>query len=255
MLVFADSDIPEAAITRLCQDAKQHDFYAVCVRPQYVQLAKSILENTSVQVATVIGFPEHKEDLIAQQKTPTIGQFSLAHKLDEARFSIASGADELDWVLPVAQFKTETQAIPETAIATLYETELKSHYPKTLAELEAAVAISTSRTPKALPVKVIIETDLLSESERILATRLCILAEAHQARIAQVKTSTGMLAGGQGATPDAITTIAKTLQQFDSTGRMGIKASGGVKTREQALKLVELGATRIGTSNGMALLQ
>ncbi len=224
-LTYNPDEDPQQAITQLCQDAIKHHFFAVCVRPDMIALSRKVLQNTPVKVATVIGFPQDKMDLDEERHHPTVGHASTQEKLAELKQALANGADELDVVLNVGQFKTELRQ--GNMAATVSE----------LSQLKQAAGRHL--------VKVIIETDLLSPHEIEEATQACV-----QAGIDMVKTSTGMLQGGQGATVDHIALIHRVLAQLGKDGAIGIKASGGVKTYEQAVALIQAGATRIGTSQG-----
>lgn len=226
-LTFAPGEDEQAAIEKLCSEAKVADFYAVCVRPQHVDLAKEALQGTSVKVATVIGFPAGKVKLENELKQPTIGDFSLAHKVAETKAALQAGADELDWVIRVTDLKLDVK-------------NGSQHIVDELNVAQEAVC--------GLPVKVIIETDLLNDAEIIAVTQWCA-----QAGMAMVKTSTGMVEGGQGATISAVRLIRTILAQLQAT--TGIKASGGIKTREQALAFLAEGVNRLGTSSGLSIVQ
>ena len=225
-LTFGDGENETQAIETLCKEAVENNFYAVCVRPHHVGLSKKQLAKSAVKVATVIGFPKSKIELEAERKQPTVGNFSTADKLSETRQALKDGADEFDLVLNVAQFKNEN-GLP---------------YEKTMAELHAIHEAAQGR-----PVKVIIETDLLTDEEIESATRLCV-----KAGVAMVKTSTGMVAGGKGATPEAVALIKKTIESLNAATQ--IKASGGVKTQRQALDYLQQGVARLGTSSGVSLV-
>ncbi len=225
-LTFASDENQTAAIQKLCTEATASHFYAVCVRPQHIVESLDYLKGTSVKVATVIGFPADKIALDAELKHATVGNFPLAHKVEEARLAVSQNVDELDWVIDVEQFRNA-----ETGKSALQ------------AELKAAMAVAGKT-----PVKVIIETDLLNSEQMVLATVLCA-----QAGVAMVKTSTGMVTGGVGATLETVQRIVDTLKAQNATDT-GIKASGGIKTREQAEALLALGVNRLGTSAGLSLI-
>ncbi len=226
-LTFTAAEDVEQAIDTLCQEAITHQFYAVCVRPEHIKRAKQALGSHNTKVATVIGFPEKKRLLNDEQMAPTVGGFPTEFKLQEVKTAITNGVDELDLVLNVAAFKQE-----------LEESETLPSASKTLQELQAIQQAS-----QGCPVKVIIETDLLSDAEVIEATKACA-----QAGVFMVKTSTGMLMEGIGATPKVVSLIRNTLNTYAPD--VQIKASGGIKTTEQALVLLEKGANRLGTSSG-----
>lgn len=229
-LTFAAGENETQSIEKLCQEARKHGFYAVCVRPRHIALSKELLNGSPVKVATVIGFPADKVKLDTELKNPTVGAFSTDAKVAETRQAVNDNVDELDLVIDVAQLKKDVQTGSRLVLA-----ELKAIY-------EAA------GNDGKIPVKVIIESDLLTPDEIEQVTRWC-----HEANMGMVKTSTGMVDGGQGATVEAVSLIRKTLDELNS--RTGIKASGGVKTREQALAFLNLGVNRIGTSSGIAIVQ
>jgi deoxyribose-phosphate aldolase len=226
-LTFGADENETVAIQQLCAEARSANFYVVCVRPQHVVLAKSYLSGSAVKVATVIGFPVQKVALTAERQQPTIGSFSTPDKLAEIHQALINGADELDVVINVAALKQD----------------VKDDGQRVLQELQQMVSLAG-----LVPIKVIIEIDLLSDAEIGQATRWCA-----QAGAAMVKTSTGMVEGGQGATLPAVQLIADTLRHMNAA--LGIKASGGIKTREQALAFVRAGVSRIGTSSGLAIVQ
>jgi deoxyribose-phosphate aldolase len=242
-LTFSSDEDPIAAVRKLCREAVSHHFYAVCVRPAHVKLACDELEGTEVKVATVIGFPVEKVLLENETVTPTVGGFSMEDKLLEMHECFSRGLadgcvpDEFDLVMNVAQLKQE---MAEASFKGMSE---KSLLPKTLNEFSKIRDAAQGR-----PVKVIIETDLLTDLEISVATQCCA-----KAQVAMVKTSTGMITGGLGATEHAVALIAKTLNDCGELGRMGIKASGGVKTLPVAQQMLALGATRLGTSSGVEI--
>jgi deoxyribose-phosphate aldolase len=197
-------DTKYADLDRLCDEAKRYEFYSVCVNSANVEYCAKNLFGTPVLVASVIGFP--------------LGAQSTDIKAREAAKAIAEGAGELDMVINIGWLKSEMwQAV----------------YKDILAVVRAA---------HGLPVKVILETGLLTDEEKVKA---CLLAK--DARAAFVKTSTGF--GQGGATVEDIQLMRRTVGP-----RMGVKASGGVRTLTDLLKMREAGANRIGTSNGVAII-
>ncbi len=227
-LTFAPGEDEERAIETLCREAMDYGFYAVCVRPRHVAQAKRLLAGSPVRVATVIGFPVQKVKVADELRKPTIGQFSIAEKQAETRQAVDVGADELDLVINVAALKQDVLAGTQ-----IVRQEL-------LAIVEAALG---------RPIKVIIETDLLTPAETVRITQWCA-----ETGMGMVKTSTGMVEGGHGATLDGVRLIARTLRQAESNTTTGIKASGGIKNRAQALAFLELGVNRLGTSSGVAIV-
>lgn len=186
-------------IKKLCDEAKKNYFASVCVNPCYVELAKSLLEGTSVNVCTVIGFP--------------LGANLLAVKEYEAISAVELGADEIDMVVNIGAIKDGDFDYVKEEIETIRD----SIGGKTL--------------------KVIIETCYLTEKEIIKMTEICNKTFVHF-----IKTSTGF--GSRGANIEDIELINKHKNDV-----LEIKASGGIKTYEDAIKFIEAGADRIGTSS------
>lgn len=198
-------DATKEQILNLIEQAKKYDFASVCVNPTWVSLAAQELKNTDVKVCTVIGFP--------------LGANTSSVKAFETQDAIANGADEVDMVINVGQLKAgEDKAVQEDIRAVV----------------EAANGTLT---------KVIIETCLLSDEEKV---RACQLAQAAGADF--VKTSTGFSTGG--ATVEDIALMRRTVG-----ADMGVKASGGARSLEDALAFIEAGASRIGTSSGVAIME
>jgi deoxyribose-phosphate aldolase len=247
-LVFSPGEDESAAITTLCREAREEGFYAVCVRPRHVRIAKDALRGSEVRVAAVIGFPAEKMPLARERECPTIGNFPTAHKLAEVRQVLAGGADELDVVLPIARLKAEAATHSASAVQAKADSKFSGgtwatgEMSSVRAELAALRAASAG-----VPLKAILETDLLTPEELAMAVAWCV-----ETGVDMLKTSTGMLEGAQGATPEVIRALADLLRRLDAP--LGIKASGGVRTREQAMALLEAGATRIGASGSRALL-
>lgn len=194
------------SILKLIAEAKTYDFASVCVNPCWVALAHQELKNTDVKVCTVIGFP--------------LGANTTEVKVFETKDAIEKGAQEIDMVINIAMLKDKEYDYVENEIHQIVE----------------------AAKDKAI-VKVIIETCLLTDEEKIKACELSQKAGADFA-----KTSTGFSTGG--ATVHDIALMRKTVG-----AEMGVKASGGVHTHEEALAMVEAGATRIGASAGVKLLK
>ncbi|CAM3382282.1 deoxyribose-phosphate aldolase [Rhodothermus bifroesti] len=198
----------EDQIRGLCAEAQRYGFAAVCINPCYVPLAASLLEGSGVAVCTVIGFP--------------LGANQTITKVAEAVQALRDGARELDMVLNIGWLKSgQLEAVRD--------------------DIRAVVDVAHSAQPRAR-VKVILETALLTEAEKITACQLALEAGADF-----VKTSTGFLGGG--ATVEDVALLRRVVGD-----RMGVKASGGIRTRAQAEALLAAGATRLGTSSGVALL-
>ena len=197
-----------ADIIKLCEEAKEHNFFAVCVNPYWVRLAVKELSSSNVAVATVVGFP----------LGANLGDLKIA----EAQRAISEGAEEIDMVINIGALKDgDVNSVEE--------------------EIRAIVKVAKERI-----VKVIIETDLLTEDEKVAATKACVKAGA-----GMVKTSTGFVKDGKGATVEDIKLIKETL----AGAPLGIKASGGIRDVEKAKSLIEAGATRLGTSSGVSLVK
>ena len=191
-------------IEKLCADARKFEFASVCVNPCDVALAKELLADSSVMICTVIGFP--------------LGRNTTDIKVTETEVAYAQGCDEFDMVINVGKLKDGCKDYVRD-------------------EISAVVKAAKGKT-----VKVIIETGLLTDEEKALATRLSCEAGAHF-----VKTCTGFSAG--------IATVEDIkLMKANITGDVKLKASAGIKTYEDAKALIEAGANRIGTSAGVAIV-
>lgn len=190
-------------VARLCKLAKKHATHSVCVNPCYVMLAKQSLKKTRVRVVSVIGFPH--------------GTSTTETKVFEAKQAIRSGADELDMVMNVGMFKAKKHSYVAKEIRSV--------------------------TMLGRPVKVILETGLLTDKEIMSAARL-----AKKSGAAFVKNSTGF--GPRGATVKDVKLMRKAVGP-----EMGVKAAGGIRTTKQAFALIKAGATRIGTSTPQNLLK
>ena len=195
----------KAQILTLCEEAKQFNFASVCVNPTWVATCANELKGTDVKVCTVIGFP--------------LGATFKEVKAYETKLAIENGASEIDMVINVGAAKDQNWEL-------VYE-DIK-------AVVEAANGVL---------VKVIIETCLLTDEEKVKACEMAVKAGAHF-----VKTSSGFSTGGATAAD-----VALMLQTVGES--VGVKASGGVRTAEDMKVMVEAGANRIGTSGGVSLVQ
>ena len=194
-------------ITQLCAEAREYSFASVCINPTNVSLCASLLKGSKVKVCTVIGFP--------------LGANTTAVKVFEAEMAIRDGAAEVDMVINIGALKSgNTQLVAQDIHAVA-------------AAAHGAGAI----------VKVIIETALLTDDEKVQA---CLIAKEAGADF--VKTSTGFSGGG--ANVHDIELMRRTVGPV-----MGVKASGGIHNLEEARALVAAGATRIGASAGVAIVQ
>ncbi len=195
-------------VIKLCWEAKQYNFRCIMVNPYYVDLARYTLEGSEVRVGSTIGFP--------------MGATFPRIKAEEARQVVKLGAEELDMVMNISAFKSKD-----------YET-VKN-------DIEAVVAIK--RAHPSITVKVIIETNLLTDPEKRQACRIVKEAGADY-----VKTATGLFGGA--ATPKDIKLMRKTVGK-----NMGVKAAGGIRTLDDALTMIQAGANRIGTSTAAQIIQ
>ena len=193
-----------AQIEKLCAEAAEYHFASVCVNPVYIPLAARLLKGTGVKVCCVVGFP--------------LGAIAPEQKAAEAASCAAMGAEELDMVIHVGAAKAGDWALVQR-------------------DIEGVVKAAAGHT-----VKVIIETCLLTDEEKV---KVCEAAKAAGAHF--VKTSTGFSTGG--ATTHDIALMRKTVGP-----EMGVKASGGIRDYETAMAMIEAGANRIGASAGIAIV-
>jgi len=194
----------EKDIIDLCEEAKEYNFYSVCVNSCFVPLAKQLVENSSVKICSVVGFP--------------LGAMSTEAKVFEAKKAVEDGADEIDMVMNIGLLKSKN-----------YFRVLKD-----ISDVKAAIG--------KVPLKVILEISELSKNEIILSCEICLDAKADF-----IKTSTGF--SKSGATLTAVKIMRKTVKN-----KAKIKASGGIRDYETALKFIDAGADRIGTSSGIAIV-
>ncbi|KYH35645.1 deoxyribose-phosphate aldolase 2 [Clostridium tepidiprofundi DSM 19306] len=200
------ADTTEDKIRQICSEAKEYGFASVCINPGYVSLCSELLKDSDVKVCTVIGFP--------------LGATTSEVKAFETENAIKNGADEVDMVINIGKLKDKD-------------------YDYVLNDIKAVVNAAKG---KAL-TKVIIETCLLNEEEKIKACEL-----SKQAGADYVKTSTGFSTAG--AKAEDIKLMRETVGE-----KMGVKASGGVRTYDDAVKMIENGATRIGASASIAIVE
>ncbi len=201
------SDSTSQDIEELCNEAKLFNMAAVCILPHRVQLAASLLEDSTVKVCTVIGFP--------------LGADKSEVKLYAAKQALEDGAQELDLVINIGAIKDNNYNLVENELNLILQ--LKNEYDFIL--------------------KTIVETALLTEEELIYLTKL-----VSRLKCDYIKTSTGF--ASRGVRIEDIKTINKC-----KSGDLQIKASGGIRTWEFALQLIDLGVKRIGTSNAIAILK
>jgi deoxyribose-phosphate aldolase len=200
------ADATKEQIMKLIEEAKEHSFASVCVNPTWVKLAAAELKGTPVKVCTVIGFP--------------LGATTAEVKAFEAKNAIENGATEVDMVINIGALKDKEYDVVETDIR----------------------AVVNASKGKALS-KVIIETSLLTNEEKVKACQLAVSAGADY-----VKTSTGFSTGG--ATVEDVALMRETVGP-----NIGVKASGGVRSAEDTDAMIKAGATRIGASSGVQIIK
>ncbi len=198
------ADATEKEVVKICTEAKEHNFMSVCVNSYYTSFVAEELKETDVKVCTVIGFP--------------LGQMSTKAKCAETKCAVEDGADEIDMVINVGALKDKKYDVVQNDIKAVKE------------------ACGTAL------LKVIIETCLLTEEEKVKACELSVIAGADF-----VKTSTGFSTGG--ATAEDITLMRSVVGKA-----LGVKASGGIRNSETATAMVEAGASRLGTSATVAII-
>lgn len=198
---------PEATradLVKLCEEARKHKFASVCVNTTWVPLCVELLKGSGVMTICVVGFP--------------LGAATTRAKQAETREAIANGAAEIDMVINIGLLKS-------------------GEHDKVFDDIRGVVEAASGR-----PVKVILETHMLSREEKIAA---CAISKA--AGAAFVKTSTGFSGGG--ATVDDIKLMRAVVGPD-----MGVKASGGVRTADDARKMIAAGADRLGASASVAIV-
>jgi deoxyribose-phosphate aldolase len=196
-----------AEIEKLCKEAREYHFAAVCVNPPFVKQCADLLRGSEVEVATVVGFP--------------LGAHTTATKVFETEQALVDGATEIDMVINIGELKAGRDDFVQSDIRAVVEAAHR------------AGAI----------VKVIIEAALLNDEQKVRASRL-----SKQAGADFVKTSTGF--GPGGATAHDVALMRETVGPG-----LGVKAAGGVKNLEQAQEMIKAGATRIGASAGVKIVQ
>ncbi|MBW9300890.1 deoxyribose-phosphate aldolase [Pediococcus acidilactici] len=200
---------PEATqsqIDQIIKEAKKYDFASVVVNPYWVSYVADQLKGTDVNTVTVIGFP--------------LGANTTATKVFEAKDALQNGATELDMVINIGELKA-------------------GHDDAVLNDIKAVVEAGHAENRH---VKVIIETALLTDEEKV---RACELSEKAGADF--VKTSTGFSTAG------AKVADVKLMKQTVGD-RLGVKASGGIHTKSEAEAMIEAGATRLGASSGVKIM-
>jgi deoxyribose-phosphate aldolase len=198
-------DASAAQIEQLCAEAREHNFFSVCVHGCWVAATRHFLAGSDVKVVSTVGFP--------------LGAMAGDVKRYETEVAIDDGAHEIDVVLNIARLKAGDDKY-------------------VFREIVDVVEAADERT-----VKVILETCLLTDTEKVRACQLVVDSGAHF-----VKTSTGFSTAGA--------TIADVKLMRETVGeKFGVKASGGIRDTQTALAMIEAGATRLGTSSGIAIIK
>lgn len=200
-------DATKEDFEKLFKEAKEHNFLGVCINPAYIKMAKQELKDSGIKVVTVIGFP--------------LGANNTEVKAFETSCAVADGADEVDMVINVTALKNKDYDYVREDIK--------------------AVKIAA----KDAPLKVILETDLLTKDEIKKACEICIEVKADF-----VKTSTGFVKNGVGAKEEDVKLMYETVSPYG----LKVKASGGIRDKEAAIRMLEAGAERLGTSSGVKIV-
>lgn len=195
----------ESEVTKICEEAKKYNFKSVCVNSSHVKHVEEVLAGSDVLTCSVVGFP--------------LGAMVSEAKAYETSIAVKDGADEIDMVINIGALKDE-------------------RYDYVLEDIEGVVEAAKNKT-----VKVIIETCLLNNEEKIKACELSVKAGADY-----VKTSTGFSTGG--AVLEDIRLMKKIVGE-----NIGVKASGGIRNYEDAMEMINAGASRIGASAGVAIVE
>lgn len=200
------ADATKEQIMKVCGEARQYGFASVCVNSYYTQLVAKELTGTDIKTCTVVGFP--------------LGQMSTRAKCAETEIAVEDGAQEIDMVINVGALKEHDDEAVLTDIA----------------------SVKKACGKKAI-LKVIIETCLLTDEEKVRACGLAVKAGADF-----VKTSTGFSTGGAAAQDVAL--MRKTVG-----ADIGVKASGGIRDTKTAQAMLDAGASRLGTSATIAIVE
>lgn len=210
-------------IEKLCNEAKENNFASVCVNPNFVSVCSEKLKDSSVKVCTVIGFP--------------LGAIPSKDKAYETESAIKNGAQEVDMVIDISRALEGDFDYIESDISSV---------------VKAARAIDAESGKKTI-VKVILETCYLSDSQIVASCKASKNAGADF-----VKTSTGFAtpkASDGTALPNGATEHHVRLMRETVGPKMGVKASGGIRSAETARLMIQSGANRIGTSSGIKIIE
>ena len=200
-------DATREEVKKLLDEAIENKFLGVCINPCNVSFAREYLKDTDIKIVTVIGFP--------------LGQTTSEIKILETIDAVKNGADEIDMVINGGKLKD-------------------GDYDYITDEISKIKFACQNR-----PLKVILETDLLTKEEIKKACELCIKGHADF-----VKTSTGFVKNGVGAKEEDVKLMHDTVKDAG----LHVKASGGIRDKETALKMIEAGAIRLGTSSGVKII-
>lgn len=199
------ADATRAQVEKICKEAREHEFASVCVNSYYTAYVAELLAGTTVKTCTVVGFP--------------LGQMSTRAKALETKVAVEDGAEEIDMVINIGALKDADYDVVREDIR----------------------AVKEACGEKAI-LKVIIETCLLTEEEKVKACEL-----SKEAGADFVKTSTGFSTGG--AKAEDVALMRKTVGT-----EIGVKASGGIHTTQEAQAMVDAGANRLGTSATLEII-
>lgn len=201
-------DATQEELVKLLDEAVEYKFLGVCVNPSNIKFAKEHLKNSNVKIVTVVGFP--------------LGANKSEVKAFETKLAVQDGADEIDMVINVSWIKDKDfQAVQE--------------------DIETVKAFCSDK-----PLKVILETDLLTKEEIEIACSLCVKAKADF-----VKTSTGFVKNGVGAKVEDV----ELMHRIVSPSGLEVKASAGIRDKQKAIAMINAGAARLGTSAGVEIVK
>ena len=198
----------EAEIEKLALDAIKYKFLGICINPNYVSLAKKLTDKSDIKIVTVVNFP------LANNRIEAI--------LKQTELALSDGADEIDTVVNLAELKNK-------------------NYKQVEDDIKKTKEICANHN-----LKVILETDLITKEEIVIASKCAVEGGANF-----VKTSTGFVKGGVGAKIEDVKIMYETVSPYG----LQVKASGGIKTFNYALELINSGATRLGTSSGVDIIK
>jgi len=200
-------DTKTSDIEKLVKDAIKYDFFGICINPNYVKLAKNLLDGSKIQLVTVVNFP--------------LASNTIETTLFQTEQALNNGADEIDTVINIAELKNK-------------------NYKKVVEDIKKTKEICSNHN-----LKVILETDLLDKDEIKKGSMCAVEAGANF-----VKTSTGFVKTGIGATIEDVKLMFETVSPYG----LKVKASGGIKDYKKACALIDAGAQRLGTSSGVDII-